>query len=93
MPLNSNPPVRDWGLYGLIVGFMALFVAGIGLIAFLISAEGRATRAEQATETEKTRRYVAEEIAKANERAAVNAFRIDHLNEQVKPSHAPPPEN
>ena len=174
MPSNSNPPVRDWGLYSLIVGFMALFVAGIGLQTngshsaisvrrfvpacpwipplqdqtefqtlilrklqtyylsrshFLIAElrdrknlaelksfdlrvivtarrlplvwthcvshfrRGRATRAEQATETEKTRRYVAEEIAKANEREAVNAIRIDHLNEQVMPSQDPPPEN
>ena len=100
MVANSNSPARDRGLYGLIVGFMALFVAGIGLIAFLVSAEARATRAEQqviraelATETEKTRRYVAEEIAKANERAAVNSIRIDHLREQNKPSQDPPPEN
>ena len=100
MASNSNPPVRDYGHYGLIVGYMALFVAGIGLIAFLISVESRATRAEQeviraelTAEAEETRRYVAEEIAKANERAAVNAIRINHLNEQVKPSQDPPPEN
>lgn len=83
----------------MIAGFMALFLAGIGFIAFLVFAEARATRAEQqvirtemATETEKTRRYVAEEIAKANERAAVNAIRIEHLNERNKSSKDPPPE-
>ena len=100
MASNSNPPVRDYGLYGLIVGFMALFVVGIGLIAFLISAESRATRAEQeviraelTAEAEETRRYVAEEIAKANERAAVNSIRIDHLNEQIETPRVSPPEN
>ena len=93
MASNSNPPERDWGLYGLVI-------AGIGLIALLISAESRTTRAEQqvihaeqTAEAEETRRYVAEEIAKANERAAVNAIRIEHLNERNKTSQDPPPAN
>ena len=86
MASNSNPPERDWGLYGLVI-------AGIGLIALLISAESRTNRAEQQAEAEETRRYVAEEIAKANERAGINSIRIDHLNEQIKPPQVSPPEN
>ena len=93
MASNSNPPERDWGLYGLVI-------AGIGLIALLISAVSRTTRAEQqviraeqTAEAEETRRYVAEEIAKANERAAANSIRIDRLKEQNKPSQDSPHEN
>ena len=87
----SNPPSRDWGHYG-------VTVAVGGLLALLIFAEGRvlsaqqeAHRAEQSKEAEETRRYVAEEIAKANERAAVNSIRIDHLeqSEQLPPDTPP----
>ena len=56
-------------------------------------AEQEVIRAVLTAEAEETRRYVAEEIAKANERAGINSFRIDHLNEQIKPRQNPPPEN
>ena len=86
MAKNTNPPERDWGLYGLIL-------AGIAVLALLIQAEGRAISANQESEAEQTRRYVAEEIAKANERAAVNAIRIEHLDEKVEPPADFPPAN
>ena len=71
----SNPPSRDWGLYGL--------VAGVGgLLALLIFAEGRVQSAQLSKEAEETRRYIAEAIANANERAAVNSFRIGNYSGQ-----------
>ena len=138
MTEHSNPPRRDWGLYGLVVGVG-------GILALLIFAEGRVINAQQKTEVEKlraellvtraeqqafrkeqnadaealraeiqafrkeqsaeaetlreerkaeaeeTRRYVAEAIANANERAAVNSIRIDHLekSEQLPPDSPP----
>ena len=66
----------------------------------LIFAEGRVFSAQQETlreerksEAEETRRYVAEEIAKANERAAVNSIRIDHLEKSEQPPPESPPAN
>lgn len=86
MAENANLPERDWGLYGLIV-------AGIAVLALLIQAECRAIRANQESEAEQTRRYVAEEVAKANERAAVNAIRIEHLDDNIEPPADSPPAN
>ena len=42
-------------------------------------------------EAKETRRFVAEEIAKANERAAADAIRIDHLERSEKPPPDFPP--
>lgn len=86
MAENANLPERDWGLYGLIV-------AGFAVLASLIQAEGRAISANQESEAEQTRRHVAEEIAKANERAAVNAIRIEHPDEKIEPPADSPPAN
>ena len=93
MSEHSNPPSRDWGLYGLVV-------AVGGLLALLIFAEGRVLsaqqetlRAEQSKEAEETRRYIAEAIANANERAAVNSIRIDHLEQSEQPPPDTPPAN
>ena len=89
----AGPPRRDWGLYGLVVGVG-------GLLALLIFAEGRVLsaqqetlRAEQSKEAEETRRYIAEAIANANERAAVNTIRIDHLEQPEQPPPVAPPAN
>ena len=86
MPERADFSRPDWGLYGLIV-------AVGGILALLIFAEGRVFSAQIETEAEETRRYVAEEIAKANERAAVNSIRIDHLEQPAKPSQDSPPAN
>ena len=48
MTEHSNPPRRDWGLYGLVVGVG-------GILALLIFAEGRVINAQQKTEVEKLR--------------------------------------
>ena len=82
----AGPPSRDWGLYGLVVGVG-------GILALLVFAEGRVFSAQIEKEAEKTRRYVAEEIAKANERAAVNSIRIDHLEHSEQPPPDSPPAN
>ena len=58
-----------------------------------IRSELQASRAEQKAEAEETRRYIAEEIAKANERAAVNSIRIKNLEEATEPPPASPPPN
>lgn len=111
MASNATPPTRDWKLYGVIVAVM-------GLLALLILADGRATRAalraeanraeqreeakvrreeaaraERRAEAEATRRYVAEAIARTKELGAVNAIRIDHLNEAIELSPDSPPSN
>ena len=84
---HSTPPSRDWGHYG-------LTLAVGGLLALLIFAEGRVLSAQQEAEAEETRRYIAEAIAMANERAAVNSIRIDYLEEEsAKPSPDSPPAN
>ena len=59
----------------------------------VLSAQQEAHRAEQSKEAEETRRYIAEEIAKANERAAVNSIRIDHLEQSEQPPPDSPPAN
>ena len=88
MTEHSNPSSRDWGLYGLIVtvgGILGLLIFAEGRVLSAqqetLRAEQEAHRAEQSKEAEETRRYVAEEIARANERAAVNTIRIDHLEQ------------
>lgn len=59
----------------------------------VIRAEQQVIREERKAEAEETRRYIAEAIANANERAAVNSIRIDHLEESAKPSPDSPPAN
>lgn len=86
MPEHAGPPRQDWGLYGLVVGVG-------GILALLIFAEGRVFSAQIETEAEETRRYVAEAVAKANERAAVNSIRIDHLEQPEQPPPDSPPAN
>lgn len=48
-------------------------------------------RAQRGEEAEAIRRFVAEEIARANEQAAVNAVRIEHLEEVIErfPPYSP----
>ena len=62
MAANANPPRHDWALYSFLIALMGLIVGGVGLLAILILAEGRAIRAEQqairvelSAETEKLR--------------------------------------
>ena len=86
MPELADQSRPDWRLYGLIV-------AVGGILALLIFAEGRVFSAQIETEAEETRRYVAEETAKANERAAVNSIRIDHLEKTEQPPWDSPPAN
>ena len=83
MSEHADPSRPDRGLHGLIS-------AVEGILALLIFAEGRAFSAQIETEAEKTRRHVAEGIAKANELAAVNSIRIDHLDRSAKPPDSPP---
>ena len=57
------------------------------------NAEAEVLRDERKSEAEETRRYIAEEIAKANERAAVNSIRINHLEQAEQPPPDAPPAN
>ena len=77
MATNATSQTRDWGLYGTIAG-------GIGLLALLVFAEGRAihaeqrkeaTRAEQRAEAEAVRAEERAEAARAEQRAEAEATR------------------
>ena len=59
----------------------------------VILAEQQVIREERKAEAEETRRYIAEAIANANERAAVNSIRIDHLEQSEQPPPDTPPAN
>lgn len=56
-------------------------------------AETETARAELKVEAEETRRCIAEEIAKANERVAVSSVRILNLEEATEPPPASPSPN
>ena len=79
MASNATPPTRDWKLYGVIVAVM-------GLLALLILADGRATRAAlraeanraEQREEAKVRR---EEAARAERRAEAEATRAERRAE------------
>ena len=53
-----------------------------------LRSELQTYRAKQKAEAEETRRYIAEAIAEASKRAAVNSIRIDHPEEAIEPSPA-----
>ena len=73
MATNATPQTRDWGLYGAIAG-------GIGLLALLVFAEGRAIRAEQRAEAVRAEQRA--EVARAEQRA--EAVRAEQREEVAR---------